>query len=132
MILPKTVKVAGYVYEVVQDDGELYHYLSLINQRNSHAACDHVSSRIYLPSKGSSEDHVAECFLHELLHLLLYHYGGSESTEEHQVEALAQGLLALVKDNPYLVGNISPVPIGKTARQAQREFEEGAASVPSN
>lgn len=112
MILPKTIKVAGYVYEVIQDDGQLYDYLGQIGQRNSHAACDHVSSRIFLPERSSSDDHVAECLLHEVIHLLLYHYGRpySDEREEHAVESIAQGLLALVKDNPFLVGNIATIP----------------------
>ena len=48
-------------------------------------------------------------FLHEIVHGILYNagYGGNCEHDERLVDAMAHGLLMLVRDNPTLLNGIS-------------------------
>lgn len=97
MKIPKTVKVGGAVYAVVLQD-------NLRDPDNEsglvHGKCDLLRRIIFLNQDNS--DNVQETtLLHELIHALTEIYGITPMTEA-DVDRLANGLHAVIRQNPGL------------------------------
>lgn len=90
MKIPKKVKVGGITYKVKRVD--LIHGGTTICGQ-----CDCNRSAIELLNS-SKKQQMEITFLHELLHTIFYHCDIEQ--DEHVVEALAQALYMIIKDNP--------------------------------
>ena len=100
MNIPKSIKVAGFVYEV-----------ELINKpfaNNQAQFCDgqHIPTdlKIKLCTEGK-KSYVDTVFLHELIHAIIYSYCSGilpDDTEENFTEQFAKGLYQVIVDNPYV------------------------------
>ena len=101
MIIPKKLKAAGYVYDIICP--HIFTETSSVFGR-----CDFSVNRIYITDRNErgevcSDDHVAHVFLHELVHLCDHYYCsnniGEEIEKEDLIDGIAQGLLQILKDN---------------------------------
>lgn len=101
--IPKEIKVAGYVYKVVQN----YHFKDIIAGDNLQGISDPDLLEIRLsgicPSSGIPlvEAVIQERFIHELLHCIDTSYNAGKLDEE-TVERLGEGLYQVLKDNDFL------------------------------
>ena len=101
MVIPKKLKAAGYIYDII--------YPHIFTETSSvFGRCDFSVSRIYITDRNErgevcSEDHVAHVFLHELIHLCDRYYCsnnlGEEIEKEDLIDGIAQGLLQILGDN---------------------------------
>lgn len=90
MQIPKRFKLLGHTIEVMEEPGRYY-------ERNAYGACSYEGKWIKLvppsdshPVTPSSMEHT---FLHELIHMCLYHTEQSKLNENEDFVDLMAGLL---------------------------------------
>ena len=98
MKIPKTLKVGGFNYKVIQ--GYKFKEKELAGQ------ADHRSLEIRLSSidpggNKYAQAKIEECFLHELLHAVDCVYNCNK-LDEDTVDRLSNGLYQVLKDNKIL------------------------------
>jgi hypothetical protein len=124
MKLPKFVRIAGRVYDVVQKD------TVIVGNRACYGAIRPDFSRIEI--NPVTEDHQGQCITlwHEILHGLLWTYGVTDlddALEERIVGALSRGVYQVLQDNARKFFDIVPV---KAAPEAA-ERSEAACTAPA-
>ena len=101
MKIPKKIKVAGHVFDVLMP--YIFKERSDIFGRVDFATNKIMITNINSQGNLCAESHTEQIFLHELVHALdrLYCSNrlGVECDKEHLVDDLAQGLLQLLTDN---------------------------------
>lgn len=95
MKIPKRIKIGNLTYTVSQlleDDKDTYY-----------GSCSSKYQWIKLDFKQLSEEHVAETFIHEIVHIILDQKNFmEESKNERLISTLANGLYQVFKDNHLL------------------------------
>lgn len=112
MEIPETVRILGFEWAVKQGNREAVKSSPFYESGNL-GACDRVGLEIHIASD-LSDGRKTEVLLHEVIHAIDYAFG--LDFEEPQVDRLAHGLLAVMRDNPSL-----------TAALAGIDLEEGAS-----
>lgn len=100
MTLPERIRVGGRFYAVSVGPDDLG-----LAERQRIGETDHVQRRIRISSTLPS-DVQADVLIHEVLHAIAYHMNLDEDwgdRGESYVERLANGLVAVGRDNPELV-----------------------------
>ena len=92
--LPKQVKIAGLTYEIqLKDD---------IHQKEGLSGdARYTEQVIRIQSRDYHHETVEQTFVHEVVHVLDHIYLNDKLTED-QVDALANGIYAFLKDNNLL------------------------------
>jgi hypothetical protein len=95
--LPKTIRIGGFDYDIVITDG-------LRSERDERLsgqiACEDLEVRV---SADISDRFRPLVLWHEIIHGILQHAGISDHNEQ-QIEALAYGIMQVLRDNPWLHG----------------------------
>lgn len=91
MQLPKAIKVGPFTYQVREWNGG-----------GDHGACDSDELVISVDSTKPTEQ-IKNTLLHEILHAVWYVWGLNKPNEEAAVNALANGLQTVFRDNPKLI-----------------------------
>lgn len=96
MDLPETIRVGPFDYRVLRpkklDGGDTW------------GAFNAAAATISMVAKVPTKAHEKEIFLHELMHALWYHAGlGKKCEEERAVRQLSEGLMAVARNNPWLL-----------------------------
>ena len=98
MKIPKTLKVGGHIYKII--DGYVFR-----ERTDIHGQCDHSNLEIRLcrfDLSGKFAESKVECdFIHEMLHAIDNTYNGAQLKEEDVVR-LAEGLYQVLTDNGLL------------------------------
>jgi len=96
-LLPKTVKVGPYVYKIEKWDA------MAARDADKHGECD-TAMHIIRVDATYSEAAVKNTLLHEILHAVWNAWGlGDSEEEEKAVNNMANGLQAVLNDNPGLI-----------------------------
>lgn len=102
--LPKTIRIGGFDYDVVEKE-------RLRNEQDvrlsGQIACEDLEIRV---DSDISDRFRPLVLWHEVIHGILQHAGISDHNEQ-QIEALAYGIMQVLRDNPWLRGE-GELPIG--------------------
>ncbi len=92
------VKVGGFVFAVQQDRASDDHLRAddAFGETDDAVMTISVLSTLALQAQ-------QQALLHELVHAITGVFCGGKDLEEEQIEGIAHGFLALVKDNPQLL-----------------------------
>jgi hypothetical protein len=101
MRFPKTVKIGGHLCKI------RYPYTFKERSDIIGQAIYHSPREIRLASRDSvgtriDDSDVLATFMHELLHQICDIFNGGVQIDERDLEALAQGLFAVIRDNGWL------------------------------
>ena len=90
MEIPKRFKLLGHTVEVLDDPERFY-------ERNAHGSCSYEGKWIKLvpctPSHPVTQGSLEHTFLHELIHMVIYHTEQSKLNENEDFIDLVAGLL---------------------------------------
>jgi hypothetical protein len=96
MQIPKTVKVGGITYDVVEVDHDL-----CVNQKEVHGKIEYNFCKITIRSDMQSKQLMELTFLHELVHAMARERNLDwGDNDELYTEELAKALHCVIKDNP--------------------------------
>ena len=100
MKIPKTLKVGGIVYKIIEKkmlDGEESKFSGVAKHRQAEIKIA-LSDNEGMPYDRQKYE---ECFMHELLHCVDDIYN-NQAIEEKMIDRLSQGLYQVLKDNNLL------------------------------
>lgn len=99
--------------------------------------CSSVEFVIRMQREFQCRTKAVDTLFHEILHAMYYTYGiRSGDDEERTVAAISTGLVALFRDNPWLIGFIhataSPPPLAKPPAKRIEEIMKGLRAADVN
>ena len=90
--IPDKIKIGGFIYTVYFTDNISHDHL---------AECDYRNTSIFIRSS-INRQRQEQAFLHEIIHAVMSNSGYVHEQDEKIVDGIANGLYALIVDNPTL------------------------------